>query len=179
MQFIIFVDIMTDYKSYLDNGIFDIQNGKFESAVENINKSLELKNDWEIPYFYRGVAYQAMEDFDEAMLDYTKALQINDKMTDAYYNRARITLSRKDIDNPNIIHGNSFDKNVLEYSDDEKFDLSVVQKIAKNAEYVEIPKNIRAFISLLRKKIVEFNKRELERNPEANDFDLIYVSDRK
>ena len=102
MQFIIFVDIMTDYKSYLDNGIFDIQNGRFESAVENINKSLELKNDWEIPYFYRGVAYQAMEDFDEAMLDYTKALQINDKMTDAYYNRARITLSRKDIDNPNI-----------------------------------------------------------------------------
>ncbi|EGZ31339.1 AAA family ATPase [Malacoplasma iowae] len=64
-------------------------------------------------------------------------------------------------------------------TDDEKFDLSLVQKIAKNAEYVEIPKNIRAFISLLRKKIVEFNKKELERNPEANDFDLIYVSDRK
>ncbi len=93
---------MTDYKEFLDNGIYDIQDGKFESAIEKINKSLELKKDWEIPYFYRAVANQALENFDEAMLDYTKALQINDKMTDAYYNRAKITLSRKDIENPDI-----------------------------------------------------------------------------
>lgn len=93
---------MTDYKYYLDNGIFDIQNGRFQSGIDNINKSLELKSDWEIPYFYRAVAYQALEDFDEAILDYTKALQLNDKMTDAYYNRAKILLSRKDIENPDI-----------------------------------------------------------------------------
>jgi len=93
---------MTDYKEFLDNGIYDIQDGKFESAIEKINKSLELKKDWEIPYFYRAVANQALENFDDAMLDYTKALQINDKMTDAYYNRAKITLSRKDIENPDI-----------------------------------------------------------------------------
>ncbi len=93
---------MTDYKYYLDNGIFDIQNGRFQSGIENINKSLELKNDWEIPYFYRAVAHQAMENFDEAILDYTKALQLNEKMTDAYYNRAKILLSRKDIKNPDI-----------------------------------------------------------------------------
>lgn len=36
------------------------------------------------------------------MLDYTKALQLNPKMTDAYYNRAKIILSRKDIENPDI-----------------------------------------------------------------------------
>lgn len=91
-----------DYKYYLDNGIFDIQNGRFQQGIENINKSLELKNDWEIPYFYRAVAYQALEDFDEAILDYTKVLQLNEKMTDAYYNRAKILLSRKDIENPDI-----------------------------------------------------------------------------
>jgi len=93
---------MTDYKKYLDNGIYDIQEGKFESAIDNINQSLMLKNDWEIPYFYRAVAYQAIENYNEAMLDYTKALQLNPKMTDAYYNRARITLSRKDIENPDV-----------------------------------------------------------------------------
>ncbi len=93
---------MTDYKYYLDNGIFNFQNGKFEDAIENINKSLELKNDWEIPYFYRAAAYQALENYNEAMLDYTKAIQLNNKMIDAYYNRARITLSRKDIDNPDV-----------------------------------------------------------------------------
>lgn len=93
---------MNDYKYYLDNGIFDIQNGRFEQGIENINKSLELKKDWGIPYFYRGVANQALENFDEAMLDYTKSIQLNEKMTDAYYNRARIILTRKDIENPDI-----------------------------------------------------------------------------
>ena len=93
---------MSDYKYYLDNGIFDIQNGNFQKAIENINKSLELKNDWSIPYFYRAAAYQALEEYDEAMLDYTNALQLDSKMTDAYYNRARIILTRKDIENPNI-----------------------------------------------------------------------------
>lgn len=93
---------MTDYKYYIDEGIVDIQNGKYQKAIENIDKSIELNNNWEISYFYRGVANQALENYDEAMLDYTKALQINPKMVDAYYNKAYITLSRKDIDTPNI-----------------------------------------------------------------------------
>lgn len=93
---------MTDYKQYLDEGIFHIQNGKFEDGIEKINQSLEIKRDWEIPYFYRAVAYQAMEKFDDAMLDYTKAIQINSRMTDAYYNRAYINLTRKDIANADL-----------------------------------------------------------------------------
>ena len=93
---------MNDYKNYLDDGIYDIQCGKYKDGIEKINQSLELKNDWEIPYFYRAVAHQALENFDDAILDYTKALQLNDKMTDAYYNRAKILLSRKDITNPDI-----------------------------------------------------------------------------
>ena len=93
---------MEDYKYYLDNGIFDIQSGKYEDAVIKIDQSIEMKNDWEISYFYRAVAHQALENFDDAILDYTKALQINDKMTDAYYNRAKILLSRKDIEVPDL-----------------------------------------------------------------------------
>ena len=93
---------MTDYKTFLDTGIDEINAGKFKDGIENINKSLELKNDWDIPYFFRGVAYHALENYDEAILDYTKTLQFNEKMTDAYYNRARIILTRKDIENPDI-----------------------------------------------------------------------------
>lgn len=93
---------MTDYKTLLDDGIFDIRNGRFEEAIQKINKSLNLKRDWEIPYFYRAVALQALEKFDDAMLDYTKAIQLNPRMTDAYYNRAYINLTRKDIENPDL-----------------------------------------------------------------------------
>lgn len=91
-----------DYKVFLDKGIELINNGKYQEAIDYINNSLNIKKDWSIPYFYRAVAYDAINSFDEAILDYTKAIQLDDKMTDAYYNRARIILSRKDIDNPNI-----------------------------------------------------------------------------
>lgn len=85
-----------EYKKLLDEGIFKIQNGEFEHAIELISKSIELKNDWEISYFYRAVAFQYLEKWDEAILDYTKAIKINPKMTDAYYNKAKIMLERKD-----------------------------------------------------------------------------------
>ncbi len=93
---------MNDYKTFLDNGIDAINQGHFEKGIEEINKSIEIKNDWEIPYFYRAVANHALERYDDAMIDYTKAIQLNEKMTDAYYNRAKIILTRKDIENPDI-----------------------------------------------------------------------------
>ncbi|MBE7709614.1 MAG: tetratricopeptide repeat protein [Cyanobacteria bacterium SIG32] len=93
---------MTEYKTYLDKGIVELRTGDLNIALDNINRSIELKNDWEISYFYRAVVHQAMKNYDEAILDYTKTIQLNDKMTDAYYNRAEIILSRKDIPNPDI-----------------------------------------------------------------------------
>lgn len=85
-----------NYKDFLDEGIVKIRSGEFIEAIELISKSIELKNDWEISYFYRAVANQASENMDEAILDYTKALKINPNMCDAYYNRAKIMLERRD-----------------------------------------------------------------------------------
>lgn len=93
---------MEDYKYYLDKGIFNFQTGNFQSAIEDFTESLKLNKDFGITYFYRGAAYHSLEEYDEAMLDYTKAISLDDKMTDAYYNRAKIILSRKDIENPDI-----------------------------------------------------------------------------
>ena len=93
---------MNDYKYYLDYAIYDINSGKYSDGLEKLNQAIALKKDWELPYFYRGVANQALENFDDAILDYTKAIEINPQMTDAYYNRAKILLSRKDVENPDI-----------------------------------------------------------------------------
>lgn len=135
---------MNDYKEYIDKGIEEINQGKFEDAIENITKSIELKNDWEISYFYRAVANQALEKWDDAMLDYTKALQINDKMTDAYYNKAKITLSRKDIANPDIKKAISDLEKALELDDkfvDALFAMAAAYKklgdYHKSLEYLE------------------------------------------
>lgn len=135
---------MNDYKEYIDKGIEEIHQGKFENAIENITKSIELKNDWEISYFYRAVANQALEKWDDAMLDYTKALQINDKMTDAYYNKAKITLSRKDIANPDLKKAISDLEKALELDDkfvDALFAMSAAYKklgdYHKSLEYLE------------------------------------------
>lgn len=135
---------MSDYKEYIDKGIEEIHQGKFEDAIENITKSIELKNDWEISYFYRAVANQALEKWDDAMLDYTKALQINDKMTDAYYNKAKITLSRKDIANPDLKKAISDLEKALELDDkfvDALFAMAAAYKklgdYHKSLEYLE------------------------------------------
>ena len=93
---------MNDYKTLLDNGIHEFRTGDINIALEKINQSIKLKNDWEISYFYRAVIHHEMKNYDEAILDYTKTIQLNSKMTDAYYNRAEIILSRKDIQNPDI-----------------------------------------------------------------------------
>ena len=93
---------MTDYKTYTDKGIELLYKGEYSQSIEMFNKSIELKNDWEIPYFYRAAAHQALNELDDAMLDFTKAISLNENMTDAYYNRAQIVLTRKDIPNPDI-----------------------------------------------------------------------------
>ncbi len=100
--FLLYNNLMTDFKKYTDEGIELLYKGEFEQALEKFDASIKLKNDWEISYFYRAVANQAMKNYDDAMIDYTKSTSINPKMTDAYYNMAEITLSRKDIENPDI-----------------------------------------------------------------------------
>lgn len=107
------------YKFYLDEAIDDFYKGKFDDAILKLDKSIQIKNDFEVSYFYRAACYQALEKWDMAMLDYTKAIQLNPKMTDAYYNRARIILSRKDIQNPKI--ENAVSDLEMALSLDEKF----------------------------------------------------------
>lgn len=72
---------------------------------------------------------------------------------------------------------NLLDKQDL--SENEKFDLKVLQQVASNAKFVDIPLTIKKFVILLRKKIAEYNEGILRQNEDANAFDLIYVSDRK
>ena len=84
-----------DYKFYMDNGVVNYRDGQYQKAIENIDKSLEMKNDWAIHYFYKGACCDALEKTDEAIENYSKAIDYDSDMTDAYYNRAKLILSQK------------------------------------------------------------------------------------
>ena len=93
---------MDEFKKHLDQGIYYFQDGLFRNAIESLTKAIEIKKDESIAYFYRGASYHSIEEYNEAMLDYTKAISLDENLTDAYYNRAKIILSRKDIENPDV-----------------------------------------------------------------------------
>ena len=46
---------MTTYNEYLDKGIEELRTGDLNIALDNMNKSIELRNDWDISYFYRSL----------------------------------------------------------------------------------------------------------------------------
>ncbi len=133
-----------DFKKYLDEGIYNVQDGNYSNAIELISKSIELKNDFAVSYFYRAVAYHALNKLNEAMLDYTKAIKLNPDMTDAYYNRAKIILENKDSDAAQVEKAINDLTKALELDEnfvDALFAMAAAQKKLKNyhksLEYLE------------------------------------------
>lgn len=138
-----------DYKKYLDEGIYSIQDGNYTKAIDLITKSIELKNDFDVSYFYRAVAYHSLNKTNEAMLDYTKSIKLNPKMTDAYYNRAKIILENNKNDEDQITKAVEDLKKALEIDKnfvDALFAMAAAQKKLKNyhkaLEYLEKLLNI-------------------------------------
>lgn len=83
-------------KYYLSVGIQEINKGNFLEAVKNLDESLKHNEKSEIAYFYKAAAYQSLNNVDLAHENYTKAIEINKKMVDAYFNRGQLILK----DNP-------------------------------------------------------------------------------
>jgi len=83
-------------KFYLSIGIHEINKGNFLEGIKNIDESLKHNNKSDIAYFYKAVGYHNLNNTDLAYENYTKTLELNKKMTDAYYNRGQLILK----DNP-------------------------------------------------------------------------------
>ena len=77
-------------KYYLSLGIGEVNNGNFNEAIENFNEALKYNPSSSLVHFYIGVAFQSMNKQDEAILAYTKSIEINKKMIDAYFNRGQL-----------------------------------------------------------------------------------------
>ena len=86
-----------DYKYYLEEGIKKTNEGKFEEALKDLEKSLELKPDHALTHFSKAIAHHNLKQLRAAYENYGHAIKIDEKMVDAYYNRAQTILA---FDNP-------------------------------------------------------------------------------
>ncbi len=83
-------------KYYLSLGIQEINKGNLLEGIKNIDESIKYNDKLDVAYFYKAVAYHNLNNTELAYENYTKTIELNKKMVDAYYNRGQIIMQ----DNP-------------------------------------------------------------------------------
>ncbi len=83
------------FKNYGDTLYFQ---RRYEEAVEQYNRALELDSSQDQVLNNRGTCFQEMERYKEAMVDYDSCLAINSENETCYINRARVHLKNEDFD---------------------------------------------------------------------------------
>lgn len=72
---------------------------QYESALELINKAIEQEPHNPFAYNTRGNIYAALNQFDEAKIDYDQAIALDPGLAEPYYNRGRLSRSLKNYEN--------------------------------------------------------------------------------
>ncbi|MCZ6688116.1 MAG: tetratricopeptide repeat protein, partial [Planctomycetota bacterium] len=69
---------------YVTSGIEKRERGDLAGAIVDYTKAIELKPDYPIAYFYRGLAWQAKKKYDKAIADYTQAIKLRPDLALTY-----------------------------------------------------------------------------------------------
>lgn len=81
-----------DYKYYLELGIEETNKQNFDLAKQALEQALELQPESAFAYFCLAVVFHNKLDLEAAYENYTQAIKYDNKMIDAYYNRAQVIL---------------------------------------------------------------------------------------
>ena len=84
-----------DYKYYFNLGIQEANLGNTNEAMIAYNKSLEIKPDFAPTYMFIGILEFQKANYEKAREYYTKAINCDTGLTDAYFNRAQIVFATK------------------------------------------------------------------------------------
>lgn len=82
-------------KFYLSLGIQEAHQGNYPEALRNLDEVLIFNKQSAIAYFYKGVVYQSLSDEENAIDSYTKSINLDKKMIDAYFNRGQILFKKE------------------------------------------------------------------------------------
>jgi tetratricopeptide (TPR) repeat protein len=84
--------------TYFFLGVIHFHEGKFDLAIADFTKAIQLKSQFPEPFYNRGVAYHKNGKYDLAVIDYTKAIQLKPDLVEAYINRGVIYLNEGKFD---------------------------------------------------------------------------------
>jgi len=76
-----------DAAFYFNRGNDYVDKGKYDQAISDYTKALEINPRYFWAYVNRGTTYGRKGQYNEAISDFTKALEINPRYAAAYYNR--------------------------------------------------------------------------------------------
>jgi tetratricopeptide (TPR) repeat protein len=81
-------DVNKNGEAYNSRGISYHNQGKYELAIADFNKAIELKYDpVSVRFYSRGECHESLGDYKAAIKDYNEAIRLDPNYADAYYNR--------------------------------------------------------------------------------------------
>jgi len=86
------------YEGYLIRGELDSEAGLFKSALEDIEKVIQINPNEAIAYYDRGLlCVKSSGDINKALNDFNKAIELNANYVEAYVNRANMYLKLREL----------------------------------------------------------------------------------
>ena len=88
----------SEAEDYFQESFENIDNEDFHLAIENISKAIEIDATKGLYYYNRATVKQTMFDYELAIPDYTKSIDLKyENSEEAYFNRARCKMHIQDI----------------------------------------------------------------------------------
>ena len=75
------------YEAYNNRGALFLQQKKYNEALADFNRAIELNAEWQESYLNKGIALKFLKNYTDALASFTFLLQKNDHHEQAYYHR--------------------------------------------------------------------------------------------
>ena len=130
-------------KYYLSIGIDEVRRGQYNEAISTLKECLKYNPNSHLAYFYIGVAYHTIGDEDSAIDSYSKAIEKDKNMIDAYFNRGQLLMKSSPKDAlDDFVKAVALDNKFL----DAYYSIAVIQK--NLGQYKDAVKNLDKIIEL-------------------------------
>lgn len=85
-----------NFEAYYNRGLAYNEYGKFQDAIKDFTKVIELYPKYNYAFFYRAYAKDHLDDVQGAIQDYTKVIQLDPLDQEAYFNRGMCKVKLED-----------------------------------------------------------------------------------